>query len=541
MDDENKSGAMPLTPTYDGAAKPYRRSRASWAIRIVLLVALWLPQPVLLFRELIAGTARYGFLGMWNYALVAAALVVLTALIVVARPRHTPTVVLACGTAALVALCAANAVSASSQFVDEASYDRQTARVFSDDALSNNLEGGYEQYRPFTGESAVRLDEPSTLVFSEDDELPRVDSATALLPLASAFVTATYPQEATTVGWEGQEYQDYFDSGHFDGFMQCYGSGDDSQQPNSDQYESFKAGGGAGNYPEAYREGYVSGWEDALAAQAQGVKWDTAEYWDRVSTYAMAYDDSHAFPSNEAVFQYNNSSTGFMSLTAGDTDVFFGTKSDADQEEYARDRGVEFEYTPVGREGFVFLVNAANPVDSLTVEQVKGIYSGKITNWREVGGPDEAIVAYQRNANSGSQSMMERFMGDVELMDPPSEMHSAGSMSGLVKGIADYDNGKGAIGYSFRYYVTDLVGDYDVKLLAIEGAAPTLENIEDGSYPITGEFFAVTRKGDLEEGHAQIAESPNIDTRQANLVRLVDWIRGEQGQELVVKSGYARL
>ncbi|HAM14849.1 MAG TPA: hypothetical protein DCP91_03095 [Eggerthellaceae bacterium] len=186
---------------------------------------------------------------------------------------------------------------------------------------------------------------------------------------------------------------------------------------------------------------------------------------------------------------------------------------------------MEFDYTPVGREGFVFLVNASNPVDSLAVEQVKGIYSGKITNWREVGGADEPIVAYQRNADSGSQSMMERFMGDTALMDPLGEMRTAGSMSGLVRKIAEYDNGKGAIGYSFRYYVTNLVGDHDVKLLEIEGVPPTLESMEDGSYPILGEFYAVTRKGD----------------DSGNLSRLLEWIRGEQGQELVAKCGYARL
>ena len=392
-------------------------------------------------------------------------------------------------------------------------------------SLSNNLEGGYEQYRPFTGESVARLDEPSTLSFSAGDDLPHVDSATALLPLASAFVTATYPQEATTVGWEGQEYVSRYHDGHFDGFVQCYFNATGSQPADSGLYESFKADDGATGYPQAYREGYVSGWEDALAAQAQGVERDTAEYYDRASTYALAYDASHAFPSNEAVFQYNNSSSGFTSLADGNTDVFFGTKSDADQEDYARKRGVEFEYTPVGREGFVFLVNASNPVDSLTVEQVKGIYSGKITNWREVGGADEPIVAYQRNADSGSQSMMERFMGDTALMDPLGEMRTAGSMSGLVRRIAEYDSGKGAIGYSFRYYVTNLVGDHDVKLLEIEGVPPTLESIEDGSYPISGEFYAVTRKGD----------------DSGNLSRLLEWIRGEQGQELVAKCGYARL
>lgn len=89
--------------------------------------------------------------------------------------------------------------------------------------------------------------------------------------------------------------------------MQCYGNVATSQLANPKLYESFKAGGRAGDYPQAYREGYVSGWEDALTAQAQGVEQDTAEYWDRASTYVLANDASRALPSSEAVFQYNNS------------------------------------------------------------------------------------------------------------------------------------------------------------------------------------------------------------------------------------------
>lgn len=211
-------------------------------------------------------------------------------------------------------------------------------------------------------------------------------------------------------------------------------------------------------------------------------------------------------------------------MADGETDVFFGALPDEDQVDYAKEQGVEFEHTPMWREAFVFLVNAVNPVDSLTVQQVRGIYSGAITNWKEVGGKDEPIIAYQRNTGSGSQSMMERFMGDVPLTDAPSNMVATG-MGGLVSAVADYDNRHGAIGYSFRYYVTNLVGDYDVKLLAIEGVEPTLEHIADGSYPITGEFYATTRKGDNSESFA----------------RLLAWAQGEQGQELVEKSGYARL
>ena len=532
MSEQGQPTITAQQPPQGTAEQPKKRSKASWAIRIALLVTLWLPQPILFLQELAAGTARYGFLGILNYSLVGLFLVSLSLLIIFAQPHHKPTIALGCTTLVLAAICAANFVDASGQFVDDATYDQQTANSMSENVLANNLEGGYEQYRPFTGESVIRLSKPSTLTFAAGDDLPHVDSATALLPLASALVTATYPQEATTVGWEGNIYFDDWQGGHLEGFTQCYWYANGSEGLNQEtrgsfreQYESFKAGGGADYNSQAYREGYVIGWEEALAAQREGVEQDTDEYWGLASATTAISGEAHNFSSDKAMFQFNNSSSGFTSLTDGNTDVFFGTKSDADQEEYALGRGVEFEYTPVGREGFVFLVNSANPIDSLTIEQVKGIYSGRIKNWKEVGGNSEPIVAYQRNENSGSQSMMVRFMGDTPLMDPPSKMHRASSMGGLVKGIADYDNGKGAIGYSFRYYVTDLVGKHDVKLLAIEGAEPTLESIEDGSYPITGEFYAVTRKGDSNE----------------NLARFLEWVRGPQGQELVAKSGYARL
>ncbi len=65
---------------------------------------------------------------------------------------------------------------------------------------------------------------------------------------------------------------------------------------------------------------------------------------------------------------------------------------------------------PVAKEGFVFVVSKDNPVESLTQQQIRDIYSGKITNWSEVGGNDEEIIPYQRNNDSGSQNYMNEFM-----------------------------------------------------------------------------------------------------------------------------------
>ena len=496
-------------------------------------------------------TFFYGFLGDAVYLLVPAILGIVTALIFVVGKNRKATGVLGVILAVLLALFAANCVDSSAKFVDPATYDRQAADALDENNIANNIEGGYGQYRPFTGEGVERLDEPASLHFSAGDDLPRVDAATALLPLASAFVTATYPEEATSVQWDRWDYNSAAENGYIAGFRLALleAVGEDESSDTFIQKIMQDSKGYTGLSREGFDLGFDRGSSDGARAAAAGVQpysveGDNQGYFDYFDdTRIPIYDIEHpgkAFGEYGDTFQYNNSSAGFTVLAEGHTDVFFGTKADDGQNQEARGMGVEFDYTPIGREGFVFLVNASNPVDSLSVEQVKAIYAGEITNWREVGGNDEPIRAYQRNQNSGSQSMMVRFMGDTPLMEAPSELHSA-SMGGLVRAVANYDNGVGAIGYSFRYYVTDLVGEYDVKLLEIEGVPPTPENITDGSYPITGEFYAVTRKGDLEEGRARIEDDPSADTRQANLVRLIDWIRGEQGQELVVKSGYAWL
>ena len=86
------------------------------------------------------------------------------------------------------------------------------------------------------------------------------------------------------------------------------------------------------------------------------------------------------------------------------TDIFIGAAPSEEQVTYAEQFGTTFEYTQIGSEAFVFFVHKGNPIDSLTLEQIKGIYSGKITNWSQLGGKNEEIVPFQRNEGSGSQS-----------------------------------------------------------------------------------------------------------------------------------------
>lgn len=227
---------------------------------------------------------------------------------------------------------------------------------------------------------------------------------------------------------------------------------------------------------------------------------------------------------NGRIVSFTNTVVGFNRLLEGEVDLLFGARPSRDQFVKAEDKNIALTVTPIGREAFVFFVEKDNPIDDLTREQIRAIYHGEITNWKEVGGRDQKIKAFQRPKNSGSQAMMEYFMGDVALMEPDT-YETISSMMAVIKNVAQYTDEDGAMGYSFRYFVEELNQEKDVKLLSIDGVAPTLENIENGSYPLTVDLCLVTRTNDP----------------KANVQRMIDFMLSSDGQELVRKTGYAGL
>lgn len=239
------------------------------------------------------------------------------------------------------------------------------------------------------------------------------------------------------------------------------------------------------------------------------------------SAFVEAVYPENTTLSYDGSFQYNNTLGGYASLADKNTDIFFGAYPSQEQIDYAGEQGATFQYTQIGSDAFVFFVHKDNPVDDLTSEQVRAIYSGEITNWSQVGGRNEPIKAYQRNNNSGSQSMLIRFMGDTPLMDPPTDMRS-GSMGGIVQTVADYRSSTASIGFSFRYYVEGIIQNPDIKLLSIDGIAPTVENIQNGTYPIITPLYAVTCEGNDNE----------------NVQLLLDWVLSEEGQYIIEQTGY---
>ena len=227
---------------------------------------------------------------------------------------------------------------------------------------------------------------------------------------------------------------------------------------------------------------------------------------------------------NGKIVTFTNTVVGFERLIEGDVDLFFGARPSADQLAYAAEQGMELEITPIGREAFVFFVEEDEPVDGLTQDQLRAIYHGDVTDWSQVGGRAGEIAAFQRPAGSGSQTMMEYFMGEVSLKEPQT-YETVGSMEGVIRHVAQYASQRGALGYSFRYFIQGLSQEKGVKLLAVDGVTPDLAHIEDGSYPLTVPLCLVTRKDD---------PNPNVG-------KMIDFFLCLDGQTLVRETGYGGL
>ena len=214
----------------------------------------------------------------------------------------------------------------------------------------------------------------------------------------------------------------------------------------------------------------------------------------------------------------------FKNLLEGKADLIFSTPISDEQQKMADEAGIKLEQVPVVKEAFVFVVNAKNPVDALSRQQIKDIYSGKITNWKQVGGSDEPIVAYQRNTDSGSQNYMIDFMGETPLMEAPTELRP-GSMGGLMDVIAPNDGSLGSIGYSVYAYAADMYGTGDnIKFIKVDGAEPTKITIISGEYPLSSYNYAIFRANEPEEGAVR---------------RLAEWMTSYDGQLAAAKAGYA--
>jgi phosphate transport system substrate-binding protein len=243
------------------------------------------------------------------------------------------------------------------------------------------------------------------------------------------------------------------------------------------------------------------------------------------AAFAQAVYDFEAF--SHGYVLCTNTRNAYESIISGEVDIIFVAKASEQQLATAEYSGADLHFTPIGREAFVFLVGNDNPIDSISQQQIRNIYSGKTAHWNTLGWRDGGrIIAFQRPEGSGSQTGLQFFMGNMPIQVPQPLPHSSliGTNSLMNQVSVEWNGVQPALGYSYRYFAAVMYANPEVKLLKIDGIEPSIENIRNGSYPFTADFYAVTN-----------------GEPQGNVKLLIDWILSPQGQEIVERTGYTAL
>ena len=237
-----------------------------------------------------------------------------------------------------------------------------------------------------------------------------------------------------------------------------------------------------------------------------------------------------AIDPNEVDYEFTpgRNSEVYHNLIDGKVDVIISVDPDPEDVKYAEEKGVELTYIPFAGEAFVFFVNTENSVDNLSAEQIRQIYEGKITNWKEVGGDDAEIIAYQRPRGSGSQTaMISVVMPGRELVDPPKDRVEA-EMFGIVEAVAEYDNSKYALGYGYYYYVNTMYKKDTIKILSVDGTPANNDTIKNEEYPFYDKGYIVLRTEDYNK-------------KDSDVMKWVDTMLSERGTKIINEEGYVPL
>ena len=184
----------------------------------------------------------------------------------------------------------------------------------------------------------------------------------------------------------------------------------------------------------------------------------------------------------DTTFTYNptGSGSGIQAVQEGRCDIGLSSRALKDAEKEAG-----LTETVLAYDGIAMIVNPANPVEDLSLEQIADIYTGKITNWSEVGGNDSQIVLIGREAGSGTRGGFEEIVGVVDACQYRQELSSTGDVITTVAQNPD------AIGYASLAAVKNTV-----KVLKVAGVTPTEATVKDGTYTIQRPFVLATKTGE---------------------------------------------
>ncbi len=200
--------------------------------------------------------------------------------------------------------------------------------------------------------------------------------------------------------------------------------------------------------------------------------------------------------------QQNGSGAGIKDVISGISEVGMSSRELKDDEKTSVQGSI------VAYDGIALLVNTENPVKNISLEDVKKIYTGEITNWKELGGDDSPIVVVSREEGSGTRDAFQEIVGyeSEELVKDATISDGSGAVKTTVAG------NKNAIGFASFEYIDDTVA-----ALNIDDVEPTADNVKAGSYKISRPFILVTKEDSLtEEGQ-----------------KLIDFVLSAEGQQIV--------
>ena len=271
---------------------------------------------------------------------------------------------------------------------------------------------------------------------------------------------------------------------------------------------------------------------DLVAYKLLGIPYQWEEDWMGSPTYII----TPKFNEKETSFSYNDylnrnlcsgTHDAYMNLIGGKTDVIIASRDISRNEKAASaELGVELKTAPLAIDALVFIVNPKNPVKNLRADQVRRIYTGEITNWKEVGGVDHAITPYIRDADSGSQEKMETLvMNGLKMIDGTEETYMFEIIgSQMASPYLQLENDEYGIGYTPFFYCTAMVRDLmRVDMLSIDGVMPSKETLRNNKYPFVSSIYAAVRKT---EDHESIA------------YKLYQFLFTKKGADMIDESGY---
>jgi phosphate transport system substrate-binding protein len=221
------------------------------------------------------------------------------------------------------------------------------------------------------------------------------------------------------------------------------------------------------------------------------------------------------FPGKEVIVRGSGSGIGIAAIIDGNCDIANASRSVKEKElNLARKKGRELKANIIAIDGIVIVVHPSNKIENIKKEELQKIYTGKIKNWKELGGDDKKIVVISRESSSGTYEFFLEYVLDKKRVFPGAVMQS--TTQGVVNMVAQTS---GAIGYIGHGYVSD-----KIKALKYEGVEANVENIIKNKYKLARPLYMYT-----------------LSNAKKEIIEFIEFVKSPEGQKIVQEAGYIPL